>query len=1122
MPIINISLSSPCCSFPFITEEKSLSVINKKQPLMHYKSIRRLAASLMMALVAVVAMAQDITVSGVVKDNTGQPVPGAAVVVAGTTVGTVTDFDGNYTLSAPTNSTLQVSFIGYATVTEALNGRTSVNFTLHDDAQEIQEVVAVGYGTMKKSDLTGSISSVSTEKLASKGATSVMENLQGAVAGVSITQSTGRTNGGFDIEIRGKSSISSDTKPIYVIDGVVCSDMDFLNPQDIERLDVLKDASSTAIYGSRATAGVIMITTKGGAGVKKQQNSECAQKFNVTYDGYYGFSKVTREADFMSPEQFAQWRFVQYLSTLSNASNASHPMYYMSAANYTPAVLSDTEDGTSLLATKIANGDVVDWVDLVTQDGQKQNHYVAFSGSTSDISYHLGVGVTDERGVYKGDHMRRFNFKGSLDSNLNQYASVGFNINAAVTTNEYANDDAVQEGFRMNPFINPYDSEGNLIAMPGHKTALGTTTNQFTSSINPLLYMQIQEKEKITYRLLGAAYIEIKPIEGLSIKSTYAPNFTYYRDSQFDDKGTYVDVTTGTSKDLNADATAQYATSQNFGFTWTNTATYAKTFNQDHSLNLMFMNEWNHSKTEKLGLQYTNPQDGSLWYKLSSGTYDATNSDGTSYTENSMLSFAFRANYSFLGRYMLTGTVRWDGSSKFAEGNEWGVFPSVAAAWRISEESFMENTKDVLSNLKLRLSYGVTGNNAGAGNYATQQTVTGPYYQAFNNATSTGFAPSSIVNKDLSWEKSDEVNIGLDFGFLSNRISGTFDIYQKQSRDLLYSVQLPLESGGVKMTTNIGKVRNRGVEVGLTGTIIDNDFLTWEMSVNWAKNVNELKEIDGTGNDQPNNNLFIGETLNNIYGYVWDGLVTDLDIVVPDTEIARSKGFTPGSKVKSYDYYYACYGWTEGMPVIQDMNGDGKFDENDKKVYSSDPKWTGSLSTTLSAFGFDLSASLYTKQGYTVYSNLYERYADYSDRGRNRLNMDYYIPAGTLIGCDGVNSDGTYINPRYQQSTHYGKYPAVNRGATGNGSGSYFTKGVGDYVDASFVKIKNITLGYSLPKNVLEAIHLQKARIYCTVTNPFCWSKDDFMGWDPEWAGASLKEDGPATVTCEFGLNLKF
>ena len=273
---------------------------------MHYKSIRRLAASLLMALVAVVAMAQDITVSGVVKDNTGQPVPGAAVVVAGTTVGTVTDFDGNYTLAAPSNSTLQVSFIGYATVTEALNGRTTVNFTLHDDAQEIQEVVAVGYGTMKKSDLTGSISSVSTEKLASKGATSVMENLQGAVAGVSITQSTGRTNGGFDIEIRGKSSISSDTKPIYVIDGVVCSDMDFLNPQDIERLDVLKDASSTAIYGSRATAGVIMITTKGGAGVKKQQNSECAQKFNVSYDGYYGFSKVTREADFMSAEQFAQ------------------------------------------------------------------------------------------------------------------------------------------------------------------------------------------------------------------------------------------------------------------------------------------------------------------------------------------------------------------------------------------------------------------------------------------------------------------------------------------------------------------------------------------------------------------------------------------------------------------------------------------------------------------------------------------------------------------------------------------------------------------------------------------------------------------------------------------------
>ena len=1077
----------------------------------------------LLLLVTAAVSAQEITVSGVVKDNTGYPVPGAAVIVAGTTVGTATDFDGNYTLAGvPSNGTLQVSFVGYGTQTEAVNGRSVIDFTLQDDAQEIQEVVAVGYGTMKKSDLTGSVQSVTTEKLAAKGATSVMENLQGAVAGVSITQSTGRTNGGFDIEIRGKSSISSDTKPIYVIDGVVCDDMDFLNPQDIERLDVLKDASSTAIYGSRATAGVIMITTKGGSGVKKQQNSECAQKFNVTYDGYYGFSKIAREADFMSAQEFYQWRFLRFNNSYAGSANASHPIYGISANNYKSATISDLDDGSSYIKNHLASGETYDWVDLVTQDGQKQNHYVAFSGSTSDISYHLGIGVTDETGIYKGDHMRRYNFKGSLDSNLNKYASVGFNINAAVTQNDYANDDAVQEGFRMNPFINPYDADGNIQAMPGFKTALGTQSIQFTSSINPLLYMNIQEKEKMTYRLLGAAYIEIKPIDGLSIKSTYAPSFTYYRDSEFTDKGTYVDASTGNEKDLNADATADYATSQNFGFTWTNTATYVKTFNQDHNLNVMFMNEWNHSKTEKLGLIYTNPQSGSLWYKLSSGTYDAANSDGTSYTENSMLSFALRANYSFRGRYMLTGTVRWDGSSKFAEDNQWGVFPSIAAAWRISEESFMENTREVLSNLKLRLSYGVTGNNAGAGNYATQQTVTGPYYSTNGTTTNTGFAPSSIVNKDLSWEKSDEINVGVDFGFLSNRISGTIDLYQKQSRDLLYAVQLPLESGGVTMTTNIGKVRNRGIEIGVNGTIIDTDVFTWEMGINFAKNVNEVRDIDGTGNNQPNNNLFIGETINNIYGYIWDGIVSDRDMVVPNTEVARAKGFTPGQTVKSYDYYYQCYGWTEGMPIIRDVNGDGNFDENDKKVYSSDPKWTGSLSTTFSAFGFDLSASLYTKQGYTVESKTYNRYCDYSDRGRNRLAMDYYIPAGTLIDCDGVNADGTYINPVYQQSTHYGKYPFPTPNATGNGAGSYFTGGVGDYVDASFVKVKNITLGYSLPDAALKAIHLQKARVYCTVTNPFCWSKDDFMGWDPEWANATLKNDGPATVTCEFGLNLKF
>lgn len=1095
---------------------------------MHYKTLRRLTASLLMCLVGMVAMAQSLTVSGVVNDATGQPVPGAAVIVVGTTTGTVTDFDGLYTLQdVPSDGQLQVSFVGFATQTKPVGGQTKVDFVLKDDAQELQEVVAVGYGTMKKSDLTGSIASVSTEKLVAKGATSVMENLQGSVPGVSITQSTGRTNGGFDIEIRGKSSINSDTKPIYVIDGVVCSDMDFLNPQDIERLDVLKDASSTAIYGSRATAGVIMITTKSGTGVNKKKNSECAQKFNVSYDGYVGVSKVVREADFMTPSEWARYRFLRFLTPTAATISNAQPVYYMAAGStYAQAMIntiSSGDGGYSVLKKRMEDGTTTDWVDEVTQNGVKQNHYIAASGSTNDVSYHFGIGYTEDEGIYAGDKMRKYNFKGSVDSDFGQYVSGGFSFNAAVTNNSYANDDAVKYAFRMNPFINPYDEEGNIIQNPGSAGALGTDGMNFTSQVNPLCYMGNQTKEKVTYRLLGNAYLEIKPIQGLSIKSTYSPSFTYYRQGQFDD----------TQYGLADQNTASKDMSRSFGYTWTNVINWNKTFNKDHSVNLMGMAEFNHSTSEKSSIVYNGVQDGTLWYNMGTGTYNADESSPTSYSENSMMSFAVRANYSYAGKYMLTGTVRWDGSSKFDEDNCWGTFPSVALAWRLSEEAFMENAKNVLSNAKIRVSYGVTGNNAGAGNYATDVSVSGPAYTNIGGTMQQGYYPSGIVNKDISWETSKEINVGLDFGFLNNRISGVLDIYQKTSEDILYSVDLPLVSGGVKMTTNVGEVRNKGVELSLTGVIIDNEDWHWEMTASWAKNSNEVRAINGLGTDMPSTSslggLFLGKPINNVYQYDWTGIVSDKMMTVPDNEAVQKVGLTPGTQMRSCDYYNTVYGWREGMPIIDDKNGDGSITDADKVVFSSDPKWTGSLTTSVSWRYLDLSASVYTKQGYKVQSDTYGENFGFGDRGWAKFNADFYIPAGTLVGCDGVNADGSYINPVFQQETHYGKYPLPVNDRNG-GTGTYFggangksTGYANSLVDASYVKVKNITLGYSLPKAALDAIHMNKVRVYCTVTNPFCWSKNnEFQGWDPEWAGAALKNDGPATMTWEFGLNLKF
>lgn len=435
----------------------------------------------------------------------------------------------------------------------------------------------------------------------------------------------------------------------------------------------------------------------------------------------------------------------------------------------------------------------------------------------------------------------------------------------------------------------------------------------------------------------------------------------------------------------------------------------------------------------------------------------------------------------------------------------------------------MESTKNWLSNLKLRVSYGATGNNKGISNYATFVTVAkgSPYPIAGQYITSS--YPSGVVNSAISWEKSHEINLGIDFGFLNNRIHGSIDWYNKKSTDLLYDLELPLSVGGGTMSTNIGSVRNRGIEIALTTVNIQNKDWYWETSFSFAHNKNEVLEVNGSGTDVVpsglTGGLFIGEPYNNVYSYVWDGIVSDRTMTVPDNDIARLKGFTPGSEVRECDYYYACYGWTEGMAIIQDKDGNGSFDNNDKKIYSSAPKWTGSFSTTLSYKGWDLGATLYAKVGYDVYSPFLNRYLDLSDRGRMRMNEDWYIPAGTLIDADGYNADGTLINPVYQESTHYGSYPFPNHSATGGGGGSYWLNAA-SVVDASFLKVKNISLGYTFPKNWIKKFGCQNLRLYCTVTNPFVITK--YQGFDPEWASTSLKNDGPSTVTWQFGANIKF
>jgi TonB-linked outer membrane protein, SusC/RagA family len=1019
---------------------------------------------------------QSKKISGHVVDQNGEALIGVSVAQKGTTNGAITDLDGNFTLNVPANAVLTVSYVGYKSQEIKVGNQQKLTITLVSDNKLLDEVVVVGYGVVKKADLTGSVGSVKAENISAKGTTSLMESLQGQVAGVNITQNSSRAGEGFGIQIRGKSSLNGG-EPLYVIDGVVCDNMNFLNPMDIEKVDILKDASSTAIYGSRATNGVVMISTKKG--------DTNATRTTVSYDGYYGVKTKANMPDFMDGDQFMKFRFSRYLtSTLDNATGLTK--WDMSASNFANFWGGDSQ----VVKDMYLNKNYTNWFDIVTRDGSQQNHFLNISGNAKDISYHVGLGYQNEKGILY-DGYERWNLKGALEHKISEKVLAGFSTNLATSMKRNGSLNSVLSGFRMTPNMPCYywegENAGQPIYQPGKDAVVYPNGGGPTSNINPVIDRDNSKDDTRYYDMMANLYLQYSPVKDIIFKTTFSPMYSK------NTRGTFY----GTSTQLRQGKTnmAEKYNNDVFSYTWDTQANYMKSIG-DHSFNALALFSVYEQKSEG---DYINVVDMPFdvdWYNLGSGTVQ---DKWSYYNKISMLSYVGRINYAYKGRYMVTVSSRWDGSSKFQKNNRWGMFPSAALAWRISDEKFMESANKWLSNLKLRASFGITGNNAGVGPYDTQALANVKNYYNFGSNVANGYG-YTMTNTNLTWEKTTEFNFGFDFGLFNNRINGSVDIYNKDSKDLLMKMDTPYELGSNtgSIVNNVGKVNNKGIEVQLNTLNVQTKDWRWETNFSFARNINKIIELNDAKEDLVGNNWFINHPIDVVYGYKYTGICT--------REEAQAYAKDPKMKTKFF----------EGEMKILDKDGNGTINADDKMILGHClPTWTGSIVSNLSYKNLDLSVNIYASQGGRVYSSFMNEFLDYGQRGMMRMNMDFYIPEGAPI----LGEDGKIA---YQEKTHYGKYPFPTNGTNGKGGGAYWSGGSQNLVDNSFVKVKNITVGYTFPKKWISKIHVSNLRIYANILNPFIFT--NYEGFDPEWAWANVYDgsNGVSSRTYQFGVNLKF
>ena len=1035
------------------------------------QTMRTTLLTLLVALISLSVSAQNVAVKGTVKDKTGETVIGASVVEKGNTSnGTITDIDGNYTLNVPANATIVFSYVGMTTQEASVMGKTHIDIVMEDDAQALEEVVVIGYGAVKRKDLTGSVATVSSDVLAAVPVASATEALTGKMAGVQITTTEGSPDAEMKIRVRGGGSITGDNTPLFIVDGFPVESISDIPASDIEDITVLKDASSTAIYGSRGANGVILVTTKSGK----------EGKINVSYNAYYSWKKIAKTLDILDPYDYAKWQYEQALLR-----GSSHIEDY---ENY----FGSYED-LDMYKTIPYN----DWQDLTFgRTGNTFNHNLSITGGSEKIKYAFSYSHMNDKAIMEGSDYKRDNFSLKLNSKPVKNVTLDFSIRYSETN---------IGGGGANDVSSTYDSDKRLkysviytpIPLENMDSSAGSSDDDLGNLYHPLTAISDndREQERKTLNMSGSFGWEI--FKNFKFKTELG--YDDYRNDDFRFYGltTYYVKNVPSAENQNLPA-IQIANTNRHKFRNTNTVSYdfSDLFKGDsHHLNAMIGHEWIITKSSKL----TNIAHGfpatftaaDAWKLTSMGIPFSI--DNFYDPNDKLLSYFGRINYDYQSKYLLSATFRVDGSSKFAAGNQWGYFPSAAVAWRVSSENFMEGTKEWLDDLKLRFSYGTAGNN----NIPSGQMV-----QTYSNSATSwinGFsnywAPSkTMANPDLKWETTITRNLGLDFTILGGKLNGTIEAYLNTTTDLL--IQFPV--GGTGYDTqyrNMGKTENKGIEASINWTIVNKKDWGVSFNANVGFNKNTIKDL-GMMNDfgaetywassEIGNDFWIakGGSVGHMYGYRSDGRYEASDFVGYDAASGSwilKEGVVDASAVVGKI--------RPGSMKLKNIDGseDNKVSTDDREIIGdANPLHTGGFGISAYAYGFDLSANFNWSFGNDIYN---ANKIEFTQTGKYQYrNMVSEMADGKR--WTNLRADGTL-------STDLGELAAMNANTT---MWSPLTDRMifSDWAveDGSFLRLNTLTVGYTLPNSLLNKVKIQNLRFYVTGYNLFCLT--NYTGYDPE------------------------